>query len=43
LFLPLLDVAAVQHVGRGVYRRVAGHRARSCNLPVASVRPPSLS
>ena len=42
-FLPFLDVTAVQRVGRRVYRRVAGHRARSCNLPVASVPPASLS
>ena len=41
--LPLLDVAAVQRVGRRVYHRVARHRPRSCNLPVVSAPPAPLS
>jgi predicted DCC family thiol-disulfide oxidoreductase YuxK len=43
LTLPILHVVAVQRLGRRVYRRVADHRTRSCEIPVASAPPASLS
>lgn len=40
---PILDIAAVQRVGRRLYRRVADHRSRSCKIPVVSAPPAPLS
>jgi predicted DCC family thiol-disulfide oxidoreductase YuxK len=40
---PILQVPAVQRLGRRVYRRVAAHRSRSCEIPIAGARPAHLS
>jgi len=41
--VPTLHLAAVQRLGRRLYRRVADHRIRSCEMPVASAPPAPLS
>ena len=40
---PILHFAAVQRLGRRLYRRVADHRSRSCKIPVATAPPAPLS
>jgi len=43
LALPILHVPGVQWLGRRLYRRVADHRSRSCDIRVASAPPAPLS
>ena len=40
---PLLRLAAVQRLGRRLYRRIADHRGRSCEIPVVAAPPAPLS